>query len=393
MEVFLAMTIILATTFIFQELFKKFNFPVVVGQILVGILLGIPLLKGIIFTSVTTNTIEFLSKLGILFLLFLVGLEIDIKKLKKTAKDSLLIGISAAIVPFIFGFLFLRFLGYDFLSSLIFGGALCVTAEATKAKVLLDLKKLNTKLGAIMIGAGAVDDIFEVFFLSIVTILAFGKGVEELVFFPFEIIIFGVISFFFFYLLKKIVKYTEKKESVVEFFTVIIIFLFLIASLSEILRIGYLIGALVAGFLFQISTRDLKSKKKEKEIVEVTKIITLGFIIPFFFTNVGLNFNYSNVASNALLIIGTIVIGFLGKIIGTLVVKPFSNLNLKQLYLIGWAMNSRGAVELVIALMAKEFNLISSELFSALVVMTMVTTLSFPFILQRQIKRNPRIMD
>ena len=72
---------------------------------------------------------------------------------------------------------------------------------------------------------------------------------------------------------------------------------------------------------------------------------------------------------------------------------PFSTLSLKQLYYVGWAMNSRGAAEMVIALIAKQFGLISSEIFSAIVIMTIVTTFTFPFVLARGIKKNPELMN
>jgi Kef-type K+ transport system membrane component KefB len=130
-------------------------------------------------------------------------------------------------------------------------------------------------------------------------------------------------------------------------------------------------------------------KKHEEEIITATKLITLAFVVPFFFVNIGLNFNYEYLAGNLPLLLVTIAIAFLGKIIGTMIVKPFSKLSLKQLYLVGWGMNSRGAVELVIALLALNHGLITQEVFSALVAMAIVTTLVFPFVLQRELKNNP----
>jgi len=117
-----------------------------------------------------------------------------------------------------------------------------------------------------------------------------------------------------------------------------------------------------------------------------------GLVIGFF-ANVGINFDFNSLSMNTVLLIGTVAIAFLGKIFGTLIVKPASNLSLKQLYYVGWAMNSRGAAELVIALVAFRFGLIPIEIFSVLVAMAMITTLTFPFVLSRGIKKNPGIMD
>jgi Kef-type K+ transport system membrane component KefB len=128
-------------------------------------------------------------------------------------------------------------------------------------------------------------------------------------------------------------------------------------------------------------------------MIRVTKMLTLAFVVPFFFVNVGLKFSIETLFVNIPLLIGTIAIAFIGKILGTLIVKPLSNLSLKQLYYVGWAMNSRGAAELVIALLALQFHLITLEIFSALVIMAIITTFTFPFVLARGIKRNPGLME
>ena len=96
--------------------------------------------------------------------------------------------------------------------------------------------------------------------------------------------------------------------------------------------------------------------------------------------------------SNIGLLVVTVVIAFAGKILGCVITKPFSRLTLKQLYYAGWAMNSRGAAELVIALAAKQLGLIPLEVFSALVAMSLITTLAFPPVLARGIHRNPGLM-
>jgi len=385
----MVIAVVLGTAFLFNELFKKLKLPPVVGQILGGLILGIPLLRAFIFqSSQATEIVDLLAVLGILFLLLLVGLEIDIETIRQSSKEAVLISLSAAIVPLLLGFLFLRLLGYSVIAALVFGGALSVTAEGTTVKVLMDANALNTKLGAVIVSAGAIDDIFEVLFLSMVTIVGFGGSIFQLVYLPVEFLVFAAVTFVLFRLVSKVLQRVERKGNDVELFSLVIIFVLVVASLSEALEMGYLLGAIVSGFLLQISMKRLK-KKDEEEIITATKLITLAFVVPFFFVNIGLNFNYDYLAGNLPLLLVTIAIAFLGKIIGTLIVKPFSKLSLKQLYLIGWGMNSRGAVELVIALLALNHGLITQEVFSALVAMAITTTLVFPFVLQHEIKNNP----
>ena len=396
MEIFVLVPLVLIVTFVMGLLFKRMGLPTVVGQILSGILLGIPFLKGILFDNEPSLIIiDFLAYLGIIFLLFLAGLEIDVEKIKETSRESLLISLSSALLPFSLGFAFMMlvFPSYGWLTALVFGGAMMVTSEATKVKVLMDLNSLNTHLGAIMLAAGALDDIFEVLFLALVAVIGHGGGLLELAAIPVEIVIFGVVAFVFFKLASKIFRYLDRNRgNQAEIFSLVVIFIMVLAALSEGLGIGYLIGAIAGGFILQIAMRSIHERHR-KDMIKVTELIALGFIVPFFFANVGINFDYSTLFSNLALLIATVIIAFSGKIVGCLITKPFSRLTLKQLYYTGWAMNSRGAAELVIALAAKQFGLIPLDVFSALVAMSLITTLTFPPILARGINKNPGLMN
>ncbi len=377
-------------------LFKRIGLPSVVGQILAGILLGIPLLRGVLFDSESSLVIvDFLAYLGIIFLLFLAGLEIDIEKIRETSRESLLISLSSALIPFGLGFAFMMlvFPSYGLLAALVFGGAMMVTSEATKVKVLMDLNSLNTHLGAIMLAAGALDDIFEVLFLALVAVIGRGGGLLELAAIPVEIVIFAVVAFAFFKVASKVFRYLDRNGgNQTEIFSLVVIFIMVLAALSEGLGIGYLIGAIAGGFILQIAMRSIHEHHR-KDMIKVTELIALGFIVPFFFANVGINFEFDTLFSSISLLIATVGIAFLGKILGCIVIKPVSRLTLKQLYYTGWAMNSRGAAELVIALAAKQLGLIPLEVFSALVAMSLITTLSFPPVLARGIRKNPGLMD
>ena len=396
MEIFVLVPLILIVTFVMGFLFKRIGMPAVVGQILAGILLGIPFLRIVLFDSESSLVIlDFLAYLGIIFLLFLAGLEIDIEKIRETSRESLLISLSSALVPFGLGFTFMMlvFPSYGWLAALVFGGAMMVTSEATKVKVLMDLNSLNTHLGAIMLAAGALDDIFEVLFLALVAVVGRGGGLLELAVIPVEIIVFGVIAFAFFKVASKVFRYLDKKGgNQAEIFSLVVIFIMVLAALSEGLGIGYLIGAIVGGFILQIAMRNIHESHR-KDMIKVTELIALGFIVPFFFANVGINFEFDTLFSSLALLVATVVIAFSGKIIGCMLIKPFSRLTMKQLYYAGWAMNSRGAAELVIALAAKQLGLIPLEVFSALVAMSLITTLTFPPVLARGIRRNPGLMN
>lgn len=396
MEILAIVPIILIAAFILGEMFKRIGLPSVVGQILAGLLFGIPVIKELLFIDGSALVIiDFLATLGILLLLFLAGLEIEIEKIKETSRDSILISICSALVPFALGFVFvfLAFPEYGVMAGVIFGGALMVTSEGTNVKVLMDFNVLNTRLGAIMLAAGAIDDIFEVLFLALVVVLAKGGSLIDLAMVPVEMIIFLVVAFIAFKIISKILQHLEKKKGQeTELFAIVLIFILVLAALSESLNVGYLIGAIIGGFLLQASMKKI-SNENRTQLLNVIKLIAMGFVVPFFFVNVGLTFDINTFLANIPMIAVTVVIATLGKIVGTMIVKPVSSLSWKQLYYVGWGMNSRGAAELVIALIAIQYGLISPEIFSALVSMSLITTLILPPILARGIKRNPGLMD
>ena len=396
MQVLVVVPIVLILAFLLGGLFRKLGFPSVVGEILAGIVLGIPVLKQFLFYDATSLlVVDFLADLGIVFLLFLAGLEIDIAKIRETSKDSILISLSSALVPFCLGFTFIRvfFPEFGFFAALVFGGAMMVTSEGTKVKVLMDLNSLNTHLGAVMLSAGAIDDIFEVLFLSIVVVMAHGGSLGELVKFPLELLAFAAVALIAFKVISKVLPYVEKNggKDETELFSIVVIFILVLAALSEVLQMGYLIGAIIGGFLLQLSMKGI-SRAHRREMIRTTKLITLGFVVPFFFANVGINLDLASFSFNVPLIVATVIMASAGKILGTILVKPVSGLSLKQLYYTGWAMNSRGAAELVIALIAKQYGLIPLEMFSALVAMSLITTFTFPSVLARGIRRNPGLM-
>ena len=391
-ETLIVLSAILVTAFLLNTISRKIGFPSVVGQILAGMILGIPVLKAFLFNSESLLAVDLLSTFGIVFLLFLAGLEIDIEKIKETTRDSALVALGSTAAPFILGFTFLTTMGYSVTAATVFGGALAVTAGGTIVGVLMDLNVLNTRLGAIFVAAGTIDDLLEVILLSIIAMLIHGESILEVAYLPLQLLAFVAISFALFKTMSKILDYFKRNGGDVELFSIVVILVISMAALSEILEIGYLIGAIMAGFLLQISMKRM-GRKSEKEIVKTTRLITMAFVVPFFFANIGLNFDIDLVLANPALMIAATVMAIVGAIGGVILVKPFSRLSLRQLHVIGWAMSSKGSVELVVALLARKYGLVTPEIFSALVGMAIITTLAFPFVLEREIKRNPSIMN
>jgi len=330
----LIITIILALliSYFFSLLAKRIKIPYVVALILTGLFIGFPFIRKSIIDP-NTQFIFNLGDIALICLMFLAGLESSWRTFYDEKKDAIFIAVFAATVPFLLGFLLFQILGFSLLTSLIAGICMSITAEATKARVLLELKKLKTRIGAAMMAAGIIDDILGLSFFILINYIF-----REFYFKENILIVVSIIAFF--------------------------------------------IGILVQK---RLGRSHFKLKTFEQSL--------LWLIIPFFFISMGIHFDFNSLILNPFLVIMVIFVAMAGKLIGTLLTKPFLKLKWSQLHLIGWGMNSRGAVELALALIAFRINLIPAEVYSSLVIMALTTTLIFPFIIEFMIKKNPKIMN
>lgn len=390
MEILVVILICLALSFLISEIFYRFKYPPVLGPIFAGIILGLPTFRQVFKGNVITD-IEFLSGLGIIFLLFLAGMDINIKKLIKAEYDSIFISVFATAIPFVLGFGAMRIVGYSYTASLILGAALSVSAASTNIKILLDLNALNTKLGTIILGAGIIDDFFELIFLSGLVVIA-QKTLERLMWFPIEISAFIFITFLTYKFIPKLIRLIQIEKTRMADFSVLIIFAISIALISTKLSLSPIIGAFVAGIIINIIHHKTKRLKKHYEEVNELKVLTFSLIIPFFFINTGLHFNFATLINNFWFVFMILIIATAGKIIGALVAKPLTDLSWKQAYLVGWGLNSRGGVELVIAEVARMNGLISAEVYSAIIIVAILSTLLFPIVLRNIIEKDRKIL-
>ncbi len=389
MDALIIVTACIVLSLLMTEVFTAVKSSVVIGLILGGAFLGLPIFGGFITNS--SGIIESISTFGVILLLFISGLQADYRKLKESRKEETLIAFLGAIIPFGLGFLTSYVLGYSNTTSFVVGSALSITSAGTTIAVLLETKKLNTKVGAIIVGAGIIDDIFEVIFLSILIVLVQHGPATSLLIFPFKILLFIIIVLTFMKLiLPTLVNHLLKQNNPVTTIGFMIALCFVTALVSYFLDLGYLVGAFLAGIIIQLLIQ--KSQVRER-IVDEIKNFSFAIIIPFFFINLGLKLNLGAVENYFGLFLIILSVAIIGKVGGALLAKPFTKLNLKQLHLIGWGMNSRGAVELVIVEIARNSLGLPLEIYSILILTAVTTTFIFPFILKSFVKNYPEIMD
>ena len=317
---------------LFAILAKKLNLSVVIGLILSGIILGSPRVKDIVIEP-NEDVVLLVGNLAFFILMFLAGLEISWCLLYKERKEATSVAFFAAAIPLLLGFFVFLQMGFSVATCLTIGISMSITAEATKARVLLELDKLNTQVGSLMMGAGIIDDIM-------------------------GLMLFAIISYVF-----------TGKTATQEFFQTVMAIT------------AFFLGILVHKFL-----------GRERPFVLKIEKLLLTFVIPFFFISMGIHFSFESLFLKPWLLAAVIFLAILGKIAGSMLAKHFTRLSWRQLYLVGWGMNSRGAVELALALLALQAGLIEKDMYSSLVLMALVTTLIFPVVLRRILAKNPDIM-
>ncbi|MCF7831198.1 cation:proton antiporter [Candidatus Gracilibacteria bacterium] len=332
MSLIFTLFLLLGISALFVFVIQKLNFSGVVGLILGGLFFGIPMIKNSVVEP-HTEFVFFLGDIGLLCLMFLAGFESSWHKIYHEKKDSLAISSFAAITPFVLCFIIFKALGFSTMVAVVIGISMSITAEATIAEILLNMNKLKTKVGSAMMGAGIIDDIFGFLAFMILAHLFGGMAPKEYLF------LLAVIVIFF-------------------------------------------LGICVRTYLH-----------KKHPFIKVLEKILMWLIVPFFFISIGLNFDLLTLVVNPLTLLLILAVALLGKIGGTLLAKPCTDLNWKQLFLIGWAMNSRGALEMALVLIAFRVGLLSTEIYSALIIMALVTTLMFPLVINQMIRKNPKIMN
>ncbi|MBN2096496.1 cation:proton antiporter [Candidatus Peregrinibacteria bacterium] len=390
MSILLTITIPLLITFAGGRLLAHFKYPPLIGQFIAALVLAIPLIKGAVFTDESFKAIEIFAELSMIFLLLLTGLKTDIDRINQSRKDSIVIAFLSSLIPLIIGLTAGLLMGFGFIASFILGTCLSITAEATNLAILLQLGKLRTKLGSIVISVGMLNDILGIIFLSFILILTYKNGISSLLLFPVRLGIFVGIIWAASKLIPPVLSYFESRKREVVMFNLVILVGLILAILSELAGLSSIVGAFIAGVILQNSFILKRDEKHEEHEIET---ILFGFIIPFFFINIALNFDFRSLTEDPVLILIIIIIAIFGKIAGALLAKPFTKLKWKQAYLLGWEMNSRGVIELIIANIALNANLISTRLYSAIVLMAILTTLISPFFIKNMINRYPRIMS
>ncbi len=389
----LAILIALILAFLVSEIFRYFKLPRVIGQILAGILLGIPIIKSTIFTKDVTDIFLFITNIGMILLFFFVGLEINLKSFRKNFKESSLIAIFNTLLPLTIGFLVAKYIfNFDNIVSLILGVSVSVSSQSISLDILEELKFLKSKIGNLIIISGTVDDVFELLLIGILLVFFHSVTLEQPSIYK---SVFGMLIFIIIVIISKILlvpfamRIFEKEKSKSTLFMGSLIIVFLISYLSELFGFGSFIGALIAGMLIRQTLLIGEDRKpwRINEISHTIHMISFGFLVPLFFVNVGLNTNIATISSSFLLIFVFIIIDIAGTLAGTIIGVLLSKGTFSDGIIVGWGVIPKGDTELAIATLALNNGLINIEIFTVIITVAIFSTFVAPIIFKLLINK------
>lgn len=389
LQFIIALVIIISAAKIGGVISLKLGQPSVLGELIVGLILGPSLLDILHWAPFTdkhlVDGIAHIAEIGVLLLMFIAGLELHISDLLKTGKVSAFAGTLGVFLPLVMGYGLARLFSFDDQSAFFTGLILAATSVSISAQTLMEMKVLRSRVGIGLLGAAVFDDVLVVLGLSVFVAFALGTGgFWSVVWIATRMLLFmGVAAAAGIALLPKLSLKIDNLPISQGLLAFIFVVTLLYAWASEALGgMAAITGAFLAGLIF--------SRSPLKERIETgMSSLAYGFFVPVFFVNVGLAANARELTGNMLwLLVTAILVAVFSKVLGAGLgarMAGFSNLESLQL---GAGMTSRGEVGLIVASVGVVEGIISPEIFSVIVGVVIVTTLVTPPMLRVLFAKN-----
>jgi Kef-type K+ transport system membrane component KefB len=360
---------------------QRIGQPAIIGELIAGVLLGKSVF-GILDPS--DPVILALSEIGVLVLLFEIGLHTDLKSLIRVGTEAITVALVGVLLPFGFGYGVAVALGLATIPAIVCGAALTATSIGISARTLSDLSQLDTREGQIVLGAAVLDDIVGLIILSVVSGLVGGAAVSLggititaaiAIGFVVAAVVLGSL------LVPPIFRMIDKVEASGVLGVVGLAFAFLLAWLAAAAGSATIIGAFSAGLVLHGSPQRAAIEKSTTQLGH--------FFVPIFFAAVGAAVEIGTLADARVLAIGLALIGVgvIGKFLAGY--SPFWFRGRKSM--IGIAMIPRGEVGLIFARMGLATGALTAHLYSAIAMMVLVTTFITPPLLAWNVRAQPKL--
>lgn len=386
-EFFLYLLIILLTARVFAELATRLMAPSVIGELFAGVVLGPSLLGWI----EPLDAIRLMAEIGIILLLFEVGLGTDVKRLVRTGFKPFIVAFAGFVLPLFIGFtLAYRVFNLSPLVSLFIGGTLTATSIGITVRVLTDLKRQHAPEGQIVLGAAVLDDVLGVVLLALLYEFSVGGGVslvnagKVLMF----VAAFFVLAPMAAKLISLVIKRFEKTSRIPGLLpTTIVSLVFFFAWLAHVLGAPEMLGGFAAGLALSrrffmplgiaLHTHERFARRIEAQMQPIVQLFT-----PIFFVYVGLSLNLREIDWGSTFIwqffISMLLVAIVGKIAGVYLIK----VSWAARWMIGLSMIPRGEVGLIFAELGRVSGIFSNEIYAGMIMVIAMTTLVPPFLMK-----------
>ncbi len=369
LDILLALFLMMAAAKVLAEIFERLRQPAIVGEILAGVLIG-PSVLGWVAPSEITNT---LAEIGVIFLLFTVGLETKPATIFRVGKTALLVAVLGVVAPFAAGYLLLQLWGGTVVQSLFIGTAMVATSVGITARVLNAMGLLDAPASRVILGAAVIDDILGLLLLALVMSAAAGQinyleiGLTALLAVSFTLLVALIGP-------RAINRLAPRIESLRISQSLFVFGLLLCLGLSvaaSYIGVAAIIGAFLAGMALAEATEG--NETLHKQMNGVTE-----FLVPFFLVNIGMQlrldvFRDSSVVGLVLLVT---LVAALTKLIGCGI--GAMSLGWRRAAQVGIGMIPRGEVGIVVAQIGLSLTVITDALFGVVLFMSVATTLMAP---------------
>ncbi len=351
---------------------KRLNQPEVLGQILMGIVLGLFLKQ--------TELITDMGEIGVILLMFIAGLETDVNELKNSKGTSSLVAIFGVIFPFVMVGTAVYLLTGNLLEGIFMGIVSTATSVSISVQTLREISMLRSKQGVTILGAAIIDDVIGIILLTVMIGITNPQSGSSITSIMLNIVALGVIIVLLGMIVIKVFNhyhgYIQRDHKSI---TLALVVSLLLAFISEELGIAAITGSYFAGVIFSLTGRN-------REITyEINKIATYVFT-PLFFVGIGMSVNLSEASHGLKIGLVLIVFGFLGKVIGCgLGARMLGSSNRESLQ-IGLGMVPRAEVAIIVANLGVKLDIISRHQLSAVIALVLATTIITPPLLKLSFK-------
>lgn len=376
------LSVILLATLIGGQFSARLKLPAVVGELLAGIIVG----PAVLNLVQPTEIIKVLSDIGVIFLMFLAGLDSDLKTLKKLLRPSVLVAGFGMIVPIIIAYMTGILFAFSQAESLFLGLTFSATSVSISVAVLQEMGRLEGKEGMTILGAAVADDLLSILLLSIVSGLTgvsepgSNKGKDLILSLLTQAAFLILLVFVSVYVIPRLINLSQRLTLPVPETLVAMIIVVLASWGAEKVGLSNVIGAFFAGLA-------LNRTSAQKTLKKNFTVIGYSSFIPIFFVSIGLNMSIKGILNDFILFFVLVIGSVFSKLVGAGLGAKIAGFSNSSALLVGTGMVSRGEMALVVAQMGLTNHLLAPAAYSTVIGAIIMTTVVSPFLLKWSISK------